>query len=46
MQILIILLLTLQPKEEPKVDVAAQGAAGNNGAADGISNEVILGAWH
>lgn len=39
-----IIAYTIQPKEEPKVDVAAQGAAGNNGAADGISNEVILGA--
>ncbi len=39
-----IIAYTIQPKEEPKVDVAAQGATGNNGAADGISNEVILGA--
>jgi mono/diheme cytochrome c family protein len=39
-----IIAYTNQPKEEPKVDVAAEGAAGNKGAADGISNEVILGA--
>jgi mono/diheme cytochrome c family protein/predicted HAD superfamily Cof-like phosphohydrolase len=39
-----IIAYTIQPKEEPKVDVAVQGATGNNGAADGIPNEVILGA--
>ncbi|MFN3908808.1 MAG: c-type cytochrome [Flavobacterium sp.] len=38
-----IIAYTMQPKEEPKVDVAAGPSAGNAGSG-GISNEVILGA--
>lgn len=39
-----IIAYTMQPKEEPKADVAAVPTAGDAGSGGGISNEVILGA--